>query len=94
MLLVFDIGNTNITVGLFDNDVNQKSARKVWRISSLLHKTTDEYGITLLDMFHYSGLDAGAVKFCAAASVVPSLNPAFAELAKRYFGCEMFFINS
>ena len=95
MLLVFDIGNTNITVGIFETGASKdpRKAKKVWRISSLRNQTADEYAIMLMDMFHYSGINASDIKFAAASSVVPSLNSAFKELAAKYLNIDLFFVN-
>ncbi|MDR1952042.1 MAG: type III pantothenate kinase [Elusimicrobiota bacterium] len=94
MILIFDIGNTNITIGLFDDDKNQTNAKKVWRISSIRSQTADEYAIMLMDLFHYSGIKFSDIKYCAGASVVPHLNGAFEELAEKYLKQKIFFINS
>ena len=44
MLLVFDVGNTNMVIGIYKD----KSLVKDWRICTDIHKTSDEYGIFLL----------------------------------------------
>jgi type III pantothenate kinase len=56
-------------------------------------QTADEYGTLLMDMFYYSGFNAKEVSNVAAASVVPSLNNVFEELAAKYFNKKIFFIN-
>ncbi len=95
MFLALDIGNTNITIGLFGMDKNVVSpgAKKVWRMSTAKGQTADEYGTLLMDMFYYSGFDAKSVTAVAVASVVPALNPVFEELVKKYFNKKIFFIN-
>ncbi|MCL1901643.1 MAG: type III pantothenate kinase [Endomicrobia bacterium] len=95
MFLAFDIGNTNITIGLFvfENGKVKKSPVKVWRIATAKGRTSDEYGIILMDMFYYSGFNAKDVSHIAAASVVPSLNTVFEEFVKKYFNKKIFFIN-
>ncbi|MDR2860848.1 MAG: type III pantothenate kinase [Elusimicrobiota bacterium] len=96
MLLVFDIGNTNITIGIFDiKDLKTSSkAKKVWRISTIKSQTADEYAVILMDMFYYSGIKSEDIKWVAAASVVPSLNYSFKELSEKYLGKKLFFVNS
>ncbi|MDR0485437.1 MAG: type III pantothenate kinase, partial [Elusimicrobiota bacterium] len=92
MLLVFDIGNTNITIGLFDlKEKNNLNPKKVWNMTSVKTQTADEYGIMLMNMFFYSGLDIKEVKYAAIASVVPSLNPVFEELIKNCINKNAFF---
>jgi len=92
MFLAIDIGNTNITLGLYGK--NENKIIKIWRIATSKKKTVDEYAVTILDVFHYSGIDEKKVSEIAVASVVPLLDNVFAELTKVYFGKKAFFINS
>jgi type III pantothenate kinase len=96
MFLAVDIGNTNITVGLFDiqNGKVLPEPLKVWRMSTIKGQTSDEYATILMDMFFYSGFDAKKVTCVGIASVVPSLNLVFEDLVRNYFGRESFFVNS
>jgi type III pantothenate kinase len=96
MFLALDIGNTNITIGLFDIKDGKTLANplKVWRMSTLKGQTSDEYATTIMDMFFYSSFDAKKVTSVGIASVVPSLNVVFKDLVKNYFNKEPFFINS
>ena len=98
MFLAIDIGNTNITLGLFkiNNDKIEKEPFQIWRIATSKKKTADEYAIKILDIFYYSdiNLEKQKIKNIAIASVVPSLDTVFAELTKKYFNIEAFFINS
>ncbi len=55
MFLAIDIGNTNITLGLYDK--KGSGIIKIWRIATSKKKTVDEYAVTILDIFHYSGID-------------------------------------
>lgn len=95
MFLALDIGNTNITIGLFEfaNGKLAKSPVKVWRMSTAKGQTADEYGTLLMDMFYYSGFNASKVSHVAAASVVPSLNNVFEAFVKKYFNKKLFFVN-
>lgn len=81
MLLAVDIGNTSIAIGIFETErlVEQ------WKIRSEREKTSDEYGITLLNLFSVSGLEASAVKSAILSSVVPPLTPVFQELTWNLF---------
>jgi type III pantothenate kinase len=84
MLLTFDIGNTNITIGLFDMQTKENTKPiKVWRISTISSKTADEYFIMLINMFLHSKVNIADVKYAAIASVIPSLNPIFKELIEE-----------
>jgi type III pantothenate kinase len=81
MLLVFDIANTNIKIGLFDGD----KIRANWRISTGVHHTADEYAIMLLNLLRHQGIDTADIKQGAMSCVVPPLLSIFNELFQRYF---------
>jgi type III pantothenate kinase len=95
MFLALDIGNTNITIGLFNmqNGKVLPVPLKVWRMFTIKERTSDEYSTMLMDMFFYSGFDAKKVTSIGIASVVPSLNLVFEDLVKNYFEKKAFFIN-
>jgi type III pantothenate kinase len=87
MFLAIDIGNTNITLGLFKfkKNIVEKNPVKIWRIATSKKKTVDEYATVILDIFRYSGIDETKLKVIAVASVVPSLDNVFLELTDLYF---------
>jgi len=95
MLLALDIGNTNITVGLFDvkNEKVLPNPLKVWRISTVKERTSDEYAAMLMSMFCYCGFNVEKLCGIAVASVVPLLSNVFEELLEKYFRKKVFFIN-
>jgi len=95
MFLAIDIGNTNITLGLFEIKKGKpvQKPKKIWRMSTIKGQTSDEYATMLMDMFFYSGYDAKKIKNVGIASVVPSLNAVFEELVKNYFHKKAFFVN-
>ncbi|MCA6070662.1 MAG: type III pantothenate kinase [Endomicrobium sp.] len=95
MFLALDIGNTNISVGLFDMKRKKilSNPLKVWRMSTVKGQTSDEYATILLNMFFYSGYDAKKISNVAVASVVPSLNVVFEDLVEKYFNKKIFFVN-
>ncbi len=81
MLLVVDIGNTNIALGLFKgNNLVQH-----WKIRTERDKTCDEYGIVLLNLLSLTHLDAESIKSVIISSVVPPLTPVFQELGQNLF---------
>ena len=53
MLLVFDVGNTNMVLGLYKG----KELIKYWRITTDKYKTSDEYGILISNLFQYEKID-------------------------------------
>ncbi|HIC49005.1 MAG TPA: type III pantothenate kinase [Dehalococcoidia bacterium] len=81
MLLAIDIGNTNITVGLFNGDILSAT----WRISTDSSKTSDEYGLQLTQMLEGRKTDVGGISHVVICSVVPPLTPTFQSLCQRYF---------
>jgi type III pantothenate kinase len=81
VLLAIDIGNTNITIGMFDGD----DLVATWRISTGVHRMPDEYGIMLLDLLHHRGVKADAIDEGAISCVVPPLLTVFNEMFQKYF---------
>ncbi len=81
MLLAVDIGNTNITLGIFEGE----KLRATWRIATTIHRTIDEHAVLMLNMLQHQGLEAADVKSVALCSVVPPLTTTFEELCQRYF---------
>jgi type III pantothenate kinase len=95
MFLALDIGNTNITIGLFNMQAGKvlPGTLKVWRMFTIKEQTSDEYAAMFMNMFFYSGFDAKKITTVGIASVVPSLNLVFEDLVRNYFGTTVFFIN-
>jgi len=84
MLLVFDVGNTNIVLGVYDKEkllVN-------WRVSTDRQKTADEYGMLIYDLFAYGGTDVKKIESVIISSVVPPLMVPLTRMSQRYFGVE------
>lgn len=81
MLLVIDIGNTNIVLGLFEGE----RLRGTWRMATGLHRMADEYGIMTLALLRHSGINPADIKEAILCSVVPPLIPTFEEFCQRYF---------
>ncbi len=88
MLLALDVGNTNITIGIFQED--GITAR--WRLSTVHEQTADEWGILLRNLFSLSQLDFSTIDGIIVASVVPPLNPTLDAMARRYFHREPLFV--
>lgn len=81
MLLAFDIGNTNIVIGLFQGDVLTNH----WRIMSDRQKTYDEYGLLLEQLFQSCDFSCNDVDDIIISSVVPNLTDVFRSMCERYF---------
>jgi type III pantothenate kinase len=84
MLLAVDIGNTSITLGVFDGE----KLRATWHVATGVHRMPDEYASLLLSLLRHQGLATADVKAVALCSVVPPLISTFEELFKRYFNIE------
>ena len=84
MLLVFDVGNTNTVLGVYDGHklINH------WRISSDRGKTVDEYGMLIIELFKHGGLNLKEIKAALISSVVPPLTIPLSHVCQRYFGLE------
>lgn len=82
MLLAFDVGNTNILIGLFDGD----SLVRNWRISTDTSKSADEYGILMEQFFSHEGTEMSAVDDVIIATVVPTILFTLQHMALKYFG--------
>lgn len=84
MLLVIDVGNSNIVLGVYDGNKLIKS----WRLTTQRTQTADEYGNRICSLFSYSGLNYKAVDAIAISSVVPPVMPTLEEMAHSYFNVE------
>jgi len=82
MLLCIDLGNTNITFGLYDGDDLQSQ----WRIKTDHHKMPDEYGILFLNLLAHGGQRAQSVTGICMCSVVPPLTGILDQMCNTYFG--------
>jgi type III pantothenate kinase len=84
VLLAVDVGNTNVTLALFEGE------RLVadWRVTSHRERTADELAVELSQLFALRGFDLDVVTGVVISSVVPNLNPALIEASRRYLNCE------
>jgi type III pantothenate kinase len=89
MLLAIDVGNTNITLGLFDG---QRLVHG-WRLATLRERTADELGILVTHLFDHEGVDRARVAGVILASVVPPLTGTAVEMARRYFNREVLIVD-
>jgi type III pantothenate kinase len=84
MVLVFDIGNTNIVLGVYRG----KELLAHWRLSTNRQQTADEYGILIKTLFNCEGLAAKDVTAMVISSVVPPLMDNIEQMARTFFGVE------
>jgi len=81
MLLVIDIGNTNIVLGLYEKDTLLDS----WRIQTNRRRTSDEYGIWLRSLFVHHEIESKMIHDVIISSVVPPLTTVIESMCRRYF---------
>ena len=81
MLMVLDIGNTNIKTGLFVNGKLKNS----WRLQTNHLRTADEYGTMMESFFNHLGISTDAVDGIIMSSVIPSMNYTMEHMCELYF---------
>ena len=81
MLLAIDVGNTNVTIGVFDGDRLSHN----WRLAALRERTADELGIYVTRLFEQTKVDVSHLRGIVVASVVPPLTRPMEEMCERYF---------
>lgn len=82
MILVADVGNSNIVLGIYRG----RTLLHHWRISTNKAATVDEYGMTIHNLFQYAGLRLDEVEGIIISSVVPPLMGTLEQLCTQYFG--------
>jgi type III pantothenate kinase len=82
LLLVIDVGNSNIVLGIY----RQEQLVRNWRVSTDKSKTPDEYGILVHDLFRLTGIEFTDVTDIIISSVVPTLTGVLEKLSRDYFG--------
>jgi pantothenate kinase, type III len=81
VILVIDVGNTNIVLGVYKN----KELIASWRLSTDSKRTADEYGIQVIQLFLQDKLDSADVKGVIVSSVVPNIMYSLEHMIKKYF---------
>jgi type III pantothenate kinase len=82
MILVFDVGNTETTIGLFD----AATLRSHWRILTDAARTPDEIALTLSGLLAARGASSAAIAGVAIGSVVPGMTDPLGEACRLLFG--------
>lgn len=81
MLLAFDIGNSNMVIGVYKD----KELITYWRIATDKQKTADEYAMLVQNLFFYHKVNPQDVTDIIFSSVVPPIIGALEEMARKYF---------
>ena len=84
MLLAIDIGNTNVVMGLFQD----QEIAATWRIGTDIRRTADEIVALMLTLLQHQDIDPSAVHAAILSSVVPPLTGPVQDACKRCFGIE------
>ncbi len=88
MLVVLDVGNSNMVMGVFDGD----TFRGPWRLMTSEHRTSDEMRVVMLSLLRLEGIDPDAVTGCGISSVVPPINHALDQACREAFHVQPLFV--
>ena len=84
MILTLDIGNTNIKSALFEGT----EMRQYWRLATNRNRTSDEYGMSMMNLLNHFGIDKAEISGIMMSSVVPQINFTIEHMCRSYFGME------
>ena len=90
MLLVIDIGNTNIKMAVFDGDEIVMSLR----LATAVGKTSDEYGLNVKELLTGGGVKLESIDAVIMSSVNPNLNYTFEHMVRYYFKVKPMIVGS
>lgn len=90
MILVIDVGNTNIVIGVY----NGTDLLAYWRLQTDKDRTSDELGITVSNLFKYENLDSAAITAVIVSSVVPPIMYSLEHAIRKYFKLEPMIVDS
>jgi type III pantothenate kinase len=88
MLLAIDVGNTNITLGLWDG----QQWRRQWRLRTVHDQTVDEYGVYLKTLLRECEV-SNSINAAVLSSVVPPLTKTFLVVCSNYLGQDALLVN-
>ncbi|MWV47555.1 type III pantothenate kinase [Paenibacillus sp. HJL G12] len=80
MILVIDIGNTNIVLGIYKG----RELLHHFRLSTVRQSTADEYGVSFHNLFHMSGINVADIRGVIMSSVVPPMVHVIEEMCRKY----------
>jgi len=81
MFLAIDIGNTNVTIGVFEGE----KLLHTWRLETDIRKMPDEYATTLINIMQFQKIEIADIKEIALCSTVAPLISTFGEFLQDYF---------
>ena len=90
MLLTIDLGNTNLTIGLYDGE----TLAHHWRLATDHNRMPDEYGMQLLGLLTHAGRPATDLTGVCHSSVVPQLTGRIAQACREYLKQEVLVVDT
>jgi type III pantothenate kinase len=84
MLLTVDVGNTNITLGVYKG----RNMIADWRVRTDRERTADEHGLLFTHLLQHRGMNPSDIHGVAISSVVPTMNDTLVSISKQYFLAE------
>ena len=81
MIMAIDVSNTNITLGTF----NGAKLLKIYRVTTKVPRTSDEYGVLLRDLVRLSNASHHDIEGIIIASVVPNVMYSLTNACIKYF---------
>ena len=84
MLLTIDVGNTNITFGVYEGT----QVKATFRMMSKVERTSDEYGMSICTLLEDNGIDRKSINGSIIASVVPAVMYSLTSAVIKYLDCE------
>ena len=84
MILTLDIGNTNMKTAIFKG----MEMQQYWRVSTDRNRTSDEYGMVLMNLMDHHGIKKSDIEGIMMSSVVPQINFTIEHMCRSYFGME------
>jgi len=85
VLFAVDIGNTHVSLGIFDYRGREPQLAHHWRIATHREQTSDEVGVILRSLFSHAGLASDQISDVILCSVVPPLLPIWERLSNKLF---------
>jgi len=86
VLLVIDVGNTNVALGVYDYQNGESALSHHWRVSTHREQTSDELVITLSSLFATEGRKTNEITDVILSSVVPPVVPIWERVSTKLFG--------
>jgi len=81
LIFVFDVGNTNIVLGVYDKE----ELKHHWRIETNRHRTEDEFGMIVKNLFDHVQLSFSDIDGIIISSVVPPIMFSLERMCQKYF---------